>query len=74
MIFWRYRARHERAAFGVPEVGLYDVRRDPGERYGALCAGQFGFAQMQRFLGSHMAVTKKSRTVTRLSPASARMR
>ena len=44
---------------GIPEMEFYNVRRDPGEKYGAFYAGLFGITPMQRFLESHMAMIKK---------------
>jgi arylsulfatase len=38
---------------GVPEMEFYNVRRDPGEKYGAFYGGLFGITPMQRFLKSH---------------------
>lgn len=44
---------------GLPEMEFYNVRRDPGERYGAFYAGLFAITPMQGFLGRHMSMVKK---------------
>jgi arylsulfatase len=44
---------------GIPVMKFYNVRRDPGEKYGAFYGGLFGITPMQRFLGSHMGMIKK---------------
>ncbi len=44
---------------GVPEMEFYNVRRDPGEKYGAFYAGLFAITPMQRFLRSHAAMIER---------------
>lgn len=44
---------------GVPEMEFYNIRRDPGEKYGAFYAGLFGIAPMQRFLKSHSEMIQR---------------
>jgi arylsulfatase len=39
---------------GLPSMEWYNVRRDPGERYGAFYAGLFAVTPIQRFIRSHM--------------------
>lgn len=44
---------------GLPGMDFYNVKRDPGEKYGQLYPGLFAVAPIQKFLGSHMAMIKK---------------
>jgi len=39
---------------GLPGMDFYNVKRDPGEKYGKLYPGLFAVAPMQKLLGSHM--------------------
>jgi arylsulfatase len=51
---------HIKAAHGgLPGMDFYNVRRDPGEKYGALYAGLFAVTPIQRFLGSHMGMIER---------------
>ena len=44
---------------GLPGMQFYNVRRDPGEKYGALYAGLFAVTPIQSFLQSHTDMIKK---------------
>ncbi len=44
---------------GLPGMEFYNVRRDPGEKYGALYQGLFAVTPIQQFIGSHMGLIKK---------------
>lgn len=40
---------------GLPGMEFYNIKRDPGEKYGQLYPGLYAVAPMQMLLGSHMA-------------------
>lgn len=44
---------------GLPGMDFYNIKRDPGEKYGQLYPGLFAVAPIQKFIGSHMAMVKK---------------
>jgi arylsulfatase len=44
---------------GLPGMDFYNVKRDPGEKYGKLYPGLFTVAPIQKFIGSHMGTIKK---------------
>ncbi len=44
---------------GLPGMDFYNIKRDPGEKYGELYPGLFAVAPIQNFIGSHMALIKK---------------
>jgi arylsulfatase len=44
---------------GLPGMEFYNVKRDPGEKYGKLYPGLFAVAPTQKFIGSHMQLIKK---------------
>jgi len=44
---------------GLPGMDFYNVKRDPGEKYGALYPGLFTVAPTQKFIGSHNELIKK---------------
>ncbi len=44
---------------GLPGMEFYNIRRDPGEKYGAFYAGLFAVTPIQNFIGSHMGMIKK---------------
>ena len=44
---------------GLPGMEFYNIRRDPGEKYGALYQGLFAVTPIQRFIGSHMEMILK---------------
>ncbi|MHC5065454.1 MAG: sulfatase-like hydrolase/transferase [Planctomycetota bacterium] len=44
---------------GLPGMDFYNVKRDPGEKYGKLYPGLFAVAPIQQFLGSHMGMVKR---------------
>jgi arylsulfatase len=44
---------------GLPGMDFYNVKRDPGEKYGELYPGLFAVAPIQMFIGSHMEMLKK---------------
>lgn len=51
---------HIKAAHGgLPGMDFYNVKRDPGEKYGALYPGLFTVAPSQKLIGSHMELIKK---------------
>ncbi len=43
----------------LPEMEFYNIRRDPGEKYGAFYAGLFAVTPIQHFLQSHRAMIAK---------------
>ena len=44
---------------GLPGMDFYNVKRDPGEKYGQLYPGLFAVAPIQMFVGSHMGMIQK---------------
>jgi arylsulfatase len=44
---------------GLPGMDFYNVRRDPGEKYGALYQGLFAVTPIQRFLQGHMGMIQR---------------
>jgi arylsulfatase len=44
---------------GLPGMDFYNVKRDPGEKYGKLYPGLFAVAPIQNFIGSHMALIQR---------------
>ncbi len=44
---------------GLPGMEFYNIKRDPGEKYGALYQGLFAVTPIQRFIGSHMGMIQK---------------
>ena len=44
---------------GLPGMEFYNVKRDPGEKYGALYQGLFAVTPIQKFIGRHMGMIKK---------------
>ena len=44
---------------GLPGMEFYNVKRDPGEKYGKLYPGLFAVVPIQKFIGSHMEMVKK---------------
>ena len=44
---------------GLPGMEFYNVKRDPGEKYGALYQGLFAVTPIQKFIGSHMEMIRK---------------
>ncbi|CTQ72088.1 sulfatase-like hydrolase/transferase [Roseibium alexandrii] len=56
---------------GLPGMDFYNVRRDPGEKYGALYPGLWVVQPMQQLLGSHMAKIKQFPHRTLVTPADA---
>ncbi len=44
---------------GLPGMDFYNVRRDPGEKFGQLYPGLFAVAPIQKFIGGHMALIEK---------------
>ncbi len=44
---------------GLPGMDFYNVKRDPGEKYGQLYPGLFAVTPIQKFIGSHMQLIKK---------------
>lgn len=44
---------------GLPGMDFYNIKRDPGEKYGKLYPGLFSVAPTQMFLQSHMGMIKK---------------
>ena len=43
----------------LPGMDFYNVKRDPGEKYGQLYPGLFAVAPIQMFVGSHMGMIQK---------------
>jgi arylsulfatase len=39
---------------GMPHMEFYNVKRDPGEKFGKMYPGLFAVAPIQKFIGSHM--------------------
>ena len=44
---------------GLPGMEFYNIKRDPGEKYGHLYPGLFAVAPIQTFIGSHEAMIQK---------------
>ena len=44
---------------GLPGMEFYNIKRDPGEKYGELYPGLFAVAPIQMFIGSHMGMVQK---------------
>lgn len=44
---------------GLPGMEFYNVKRDPGEKYGQLYPGLFAVAPIQSFIGSHQAMVQR---------------
>jgi arylsulfatase len=44
---------------GLPGMDFYNVKRDPGEKYGKLYPGLFAVAPLQHFIGSHKGMMAK---------------
>ena len=44
---------------GLPDMDFYNVRRDPGEKFGALYQGLFAVTPMKNALKQHMMLTKQ---------------
>lgn len=44
---------------GLPDMDFYNVKRDPGERYGALYAGLFAVTPIQVFMNAHMSMMQQ---------------
>ncbi len=44
---------------GLPGMEFYNIKRDPGEKYGKLYPGLFAVAPIQKFIGSHRAMIQK---------------
>ena len=44
---------------GVPEMQFYNVRRDPGEKYGAFYAGLYTITPMQNLMRGHLIMIRK---------------
>lgn len=51
---------HIKAAHGgLPGMDFYNIKRDPGEKYGKLYPGLFAVSPIQMFIQSHMEMIKK---------------
>ena len=44
---------------GLPGMEFYNIKRDPGEKYGKLYPGLFAVTPIQMFIGSHMQMITK---------------
>jgi arylsulfatase len=44
---------------GLPSMEFYNVKRDPGEKFGAMYPGLFAVTPIQKFIGSHMGMIQK---------------
>ncbi|WKK65257.1 sulfatase-like hydrolase/transferase [Lutimonas zeaxanthinifaciens] len=44
---------------GLPGMDFYNIKRDPGEKYGKLYPGLFAVAPIQMFMKSHMELIQK---------------
>ena len=44
---------------GLPGMDFYNIKRDPGEKYGKLYPGLFAVTPIQMFIQSHMGMIKK---------------
>lgn len=44
---------------GLPGMDFYNIKRDPGEKYGKLYPGLFSVAPIQKFIQSHMGAIQK---------------
>ena len=50
---------HELTGGGVPQIDIYNVLRDPGEKFGEVFPHLWIFAPMQEMMGAHMAMIRK---------------
>ncbi|MGB0258962.1 MAG: sulfatase-like hydrolase/transferase, partial [Coraliomargarita sp.] len=44
---------------GLPDMDFYNIKRDPGERYGAMYAGLFAVTPIQAFMKAHMGMMQQ---------------
>jgi arylsulfatase len=44
---------------GLPGMDFYNIKRDPGEKYGQLYPGLFAVAPIQKFIGSHKGLIQQ---------------
>ncbi|MGB1128601.1 MAG: hypothetical protein ACPG4K_01025, partial [Haloferula sp.] len=44
---------------GLPGMDFYNIKRDPGEKYGQLYPGLYSVAPIQKFIQSHMGMIRK---------------
>lgn len=59
---------------GLPGMDFYNVKRDPGERYGALYPGLWVVQPMQQLLGMHMGRVQKFPHRAPTTPEEARLK
>ena len=50
---------HELTGGGVPQIDIFNVLRDPGEKFGEVFPHLWIFAPMQEMMGAHMAMIRK---------------
>ncbi len=50
---------HEFTGGGVPQIDIYNVLRDPGEKFGEVFPHMWIFAPMQDMMGAHMGMIRK---------------
>ena len=59
---------------GLPGMDFYNVKRDPGEKYGAFYAGLYTITPMQKLLRDHMLMIKKfPHRVSKVTPKGAEL-
>jgi len=44
---------------GLPDLEFYNIKRDPGEKYGQMYPALFTVAPTQKFIGGHMGLIKR---------------
>ncbi|MDJ0992343.1 MAG: sulfatase-like hydrolase/transferase [Dinoroseobacter sp.] len=59
---------------GLPGMDFYNVRRDPGEKYGALYPGLWAVQPMQQLLGQHMGRVQQFPHRAPMTPEEARLK
>lgn len=50
---------HEFTGGGVPQMDIYNILRDPGEKFGEVFPHVWIFAPMQDMMGAHMGMIRK---------------
>ena len=59
---------------GLPGMEFYNVKRDPGEKYGQLYPGLWVVQPMQQLLGMHMARVQQFPHRAPMTPEEARLK
>jgi arylsulfatase len=57
--FENFKVHIKPAQGGLPGMEFYNVKRDPGEKFGKMYPGLFAVAPIQMFIGKHMGMVQK---------------